>query len=82
MKTLHCHMNVCPKAKTQDAKDMLDAYYKSKKKKKRWFQNPDSTKKVDDKRCFHFPVIRGLQFCPETCMYVDRDKKASLTIAR
>ena len=76
----HCPRNVCPKAKTQDAKDILDAYYKSKKKKKRWLQ--DSTKTVEDKRRFHFPVIRGLQFCPETCMYVDRDKKASLTIAR
>jgi hypothetical protein len=80
--------NPCPTAKTQDDKDLLDAYNKSKKKKTRWKKpgEEDDTsvsKKTEvDKRRFHFPVIRGLQFCPETCKYVDRDMKASLTIAR
>jgi hypothetical protein len=66
----------------------LDAFNAKKKKKKRW-KKPGEEDTVDiasqkeaEKRRFDFPVIRGLQFCPETRMYVDRDVKASLTIGR
>jgi hypothetical protein len=61
-------------AVNQADKDLVDAYKKRKKK-------PGEEVK-EDKRRFHYPFIRGLQFCPETCMYLDRDMKASLTIAR
>lgn len=33
-------------------------------------------------RKLHYPEVRGLRFCPRTRKYLDRDKAASLTIAR
>ena len=29
-----------------------------------------------------YPEVRGLRFCPESCMYLDRDRESALTIAR
>ena len=85
----HCDKNINVQASSQEEKDLLDAYNMNrKKKKKRWKKDEEEIEispkqlKGIEKRRFHFPVIRGLQFCPETCMYVDRDMKASLTIAR
>jgi hypothetical protein len=69
----HCKKNECISAVNQADKDLVDAYKKRKKK-------PGLV--LEDKRRFHYPILRGLQFCPETCMYLDRDMKASLTIAR
>lgn len=80
----HCPMSVNVSAKRKEDQDLLDAYNDAKKKKKKpGGESIDLAQlKKNEKRRFHFPVIRGLQFCPETCMYVDRDLKASLTIAR
>jgi uncharacterized protein YaiL (DUF2058 family) len=84
----HCEKKIVPKAKDEKDKELLDAFNAKKKKKKRW-KKPGEEDTVDiasqkeaEKRRFDFPVIRGLQFCPETRMYVDRDVKASLTIGR
>ena len=84
----HCPKNVNVFAKDDEDKDLLDAYNMSRKKKKKRWKKPggeeidlDKVKEIKKQR-FYFPTIRGLQFCPETCMYVDRDLKASLTIAR
>ena len=82
----HCPMSVNVSAKRKEDQDLLDAYNDAKKKKKKKKPGGETIDlaqlKKNEKRRFHFPVIRGLQFCPETCMYVDRDLKASLTIAR
>jgi hypothetical protein len=70
-------------AKSDQEKELVDAYYASSKKKKKKKEEDDAfTIKEEAKRRLNFPVIRGLQFCQETCMYVDRDVKASVTIAR
>jgi len=75
----HCKKNecICMLAVNQADKDLVDAYKKRKKK-----PGKPGEEVKEDKRRFHYPILRGLQFCPETCMYLDRDMKASLTIAR
>ena len=85
----HCKLQSRPQASSKEDKDALIAYYENvrKKKKKRWKNEPDEEppKKEEEKekkQSIYFPLIRGLQFCPETRKYVDRDVKASLTIAR
>ena len=78
----HCDQKVVPIAVEKNDRDLLDAFNAQKKKKTRWKKPGEENVKEKDKRRFNFPVIRGLQFCPETCKYVDRDVKASLTIGR
>ena len=78
----HCNMNALVSAKSDQEKELLDAYYASSKRKKKKEEDDAFTIKEEAKRRLNFPVIRGLQFCQETCMYVDRDVKASVTIAR
>jgi len=81
----HCPMSVNVSAKRKEDQDLLDAYNDAKKKKKKKKPGGETIDLAQLKKmkndAFTFQC-RGLQFCPETCMYVDRDLKASLTIAR
>jgi hypothetical protein len=42
-----------------------------------------ATSLVDSQKSIErYPVVRGLRFSPETCIYSDRDRSSALTIAR
>ena len=45
-------------------------------------QRDDEKKKEEKKRATCYPEIRGLRFCTETRMFLDRDRQSALAIAR
>ena len=44
-------------------------------------QIPQTSNNVDDARKVHHIIVRGLLFCPERCMYFDRDEQSARAIA-
>ena len=80
-----------PKPKTDENKALLEQYVANRKRKRKPpdLQNiyhishsTEKEKEEEKAKDLRYPEIRGLQFCPENSMYVDRDKKSSVTIAR
>ena len=67
-----CKSNASPIARGEDLV-ALQKWQETRKDGKLWVNKKGNT---------HFPMVRGLQFCPEDRMFLNRDKHAAIAIAR
>jgi len=71
-----------PQAKTEEEKALVLDYYKKRKRKRLGHDVPVGIFDNEIPKRVFYPEVRGLRFCPECRMYVDRDQKSSQAIAR